>query len=335
MSLAFLATNESISRLVKPAYISAIGTFQDGGLKHNNPVNLALWECRQIWPSVVKPDLMVSLGTGTDGEIQSPSAPHFRHLFKDGFIPRLYRSFMSSLDGQSVWRDFVNGLDERSREDYFRFNIFFPGKEPAIDNTDQMNILRESVHLQTHSAQDCIDTASALLISSFFFELTTCPKFESGLYHCQGNIRCRLKSSTIIQSLTNLHPSSLEFVTDSETLAFFLGQTDVCCLCHRYCKRVEFYIRHPSDMMTIYIRIDRQKRRKISGFPQTMNWFTRQQNLDVVFGTSDHSNLGGLSCQCCAMGRGLIRPMTRRKRYASRERDEYSVPKRQRLFITQ
>jgi len=31
----------------------------------------------------------------------------------------------------------------------------------------------------------------------------------------------------------------------------------------------------------------------------------------------------------------LIRPMTRRKRYASREKDEYSVPKRQRLFITQ
>jgi hypothetical protein len=75
--LTCLAADEDNSRLVKPAYISVIGTFQDGGLKHNNPVNLALWECLHIWPSVVKPDLLVSLGTGTDREIQSPSASHF------------------------------------------------------------------------------------------------------------------------------------------------------------------------------------------------------------------------------------------------------------------
>ena len=95
-SQSFTANTESHS-LVRPAYLPAIGTFQDGGLKHNNPVNLALWECRQIWPSVGKPDLVVSLGTGTDMTLKSPSAPNFRHLFKDGFIPRLYRSFMSVL----------------------------------------------------------------------------------------------------------------------------------------------------------------------------------------------------------------------------------------------
>ncbi len=43
---------------------------------------------------------------------------------------------MSSLNDQSVWRDFVNELNERSKEDYFQFNIFFSGKEPVIDNTD-------------------------------------------------------------------------------------------------------------------------------------------------------------------------------------------------------
>lgn len=30
--------------LLKPANIRGLGTFQDGGLMHNNPVNLALWE---------------------------------------------------------------------------------------------------------------------------------------------------------------------------------------------------------------------------------------------------------------------------------------------------
>ena len=66
-----------------------------------------------------------------------------------------------------------------------------------------------------------------------------------------------------------------------------------------------------------------------------MNWFTRQQNLDVTFETSDHSNLGGLSCHCCAMGRELIKPRTTGKRFAPRERHGYSAPKRQRLFMTQ
>lgn len=209
---------------------------------------------------------------------------------------------MSSLDGQRAWRDFVNGLDDRSQDDYFRFNVSLPGEEPAIDDTNQMNEMRKSVHLQTHSLQNCIDTASALLISSFFFELTTPPQFESGFYHCQGIIRCRLKSSVMIHSLTNLHPSSLKFITETETLAPFSGERDVCCLCHRYCKRVEFYVRHPSDVVTVYLQIDSQKRRKISGFPQTMIWFVRQQNLDAVFGTSNHGDLGGLSCQRCILG---------------------------------
>ncbi len=260
--------------------------------------------------------------------LKSPSAPNFRHLFKDGFIPQLYRSFMSSLDGQSVWREFVNGLNERSREDYFQFNISLSDVEPALDNTDRMGELRETVHLQAHSLQDCGNTASALLISSFFFELTMSPQFDSGFYRGQGTIRCRLKSGVIIRSLTNLHPSHLEFVTDTESLVPFSGKADVCCLCHRYSKRVEFYIRHPSDLMTIYLQIGLQKRRKISGFPQTMEWFVKQQNLDAVFGTSDHSNLGGLSCQRCLSAR-ITRQMMKR-RLGSGEQKGDRIPKRQR-----
>lgn len=235
---------------------------------------------------------------------------------------------MSSLDGQSAWREFVNGLDERSREDYFRFNISLSDVEPALDNTDQMEGLRETVHLQAHSVQDCVNTASALLISSFFFELTALPQYDLGFYRCQGTIRCRLKSDVMVRSLTNLHPSHLEFVTDTENLAPFSGNADVCCLCHRYCRKVEFYIRHPSDLMTVYLQIGLQKRRKISGFPQTMQWFVKQQNLDAVFGTSDHSNLGGLSCQRCLSGGAAVR--TPKKRLGAREKSEDAPPKRRR-----
>ena len=117
-SQLFTANTEPCS-LVKPVYISAIETFQNGGLKHNNSVNLTLWECHQIWSSVDKPDLMMSLGTETDTISKLLSASNFWHLFKNDFIPQLYRSFMSSLNDQSAWREFVNELNERSWENYF------------------------------------------------------------------------------------------------------------------------------------------------------------------------------------------------------------------------
>ena len=95
----------TLTSLFRPIQISSSGTFQDGGLKHNNPINLALWESRYIWPEIEKPDVVISLGTGTGSRTSSTPAPNFRHVIHDGFIPRLWRCFMSSLDGQGAWRD--------------------------------------------------------------------------------------------------------------------------------------------------------------------------------------------------------------------------------------
>jgi hypothetical protein len=50
-----------------------IGKVQDGGLGHNMPVRLALWEAGEIWPSVVQPDALLSLGTGVVGPEEGPS----------------------------------------------------------------------------------------------------------------------------------------------------------------------------------------------------------------------------------------------------------------------
>ncbi|MCJ1473164.1 hypothetical protein MMC13_001815 [Lambiella insularis] len=181
--------------LFQSARISNVGTFQDGGLKHNNPVNLALWESRQIWPSISQPDLVLSLGTGTEIP-KSPSAPHFRHVFRDGFLPRIYRSFMSSLDGQNTWRDFVNHLDDESRRDYIRLNISLPTELLALDDESQMERLRQSVHLQFPLEQDDLETAFAIMVSRFFFELDAIPErdaFESA----NGPLRSEMKRSAM------------------------------------------------------------------------------------------------------------------------------------------
>lgn len=122
-----------------PKQLDSIGTFQDGGLHHNNPVNIALWESRRIWPDAPT-DIVLSIGTGSGMEVEpgSPTSTGPRGILRDGFIPRLYRSFMSSLDGQKAWTALMNRLNidtDSPQSKYFRLNVRFNGPEPHIDET--------------------------------------------------------------------------------------------------------------------------------------------------------------------------------------------------------
>ena len=290
-------------RLFQPAKINGIGSFQDGGLKHNNPVDLALWECRKVWSHSADPDVVLSLGTGSDEEARSPKAPHFRHVFNDGFIPRLCRSFMSSLDGERVWRDLQNRLDENTRADYFRFNIAIHEEETRIDDVEQMEMLKNYVQLQPHGQADRVKMASALLAASFYFELETVPILEAGHYTCLGFIRCRNDGKAVIDSMTDLYGSRIEICTDTSILGT-LDHKNVCNVCHLYRKRIVFFVRHLKDVVTISLKYNVSTRRKISGFPHNMLWFIQQQELDASFGKRDHDVSGQLRCQLCTTRSG-------------------------------
>lgn len=232
-------------------------------------------------------------------ETTSPKAPSYRHIFRDGFIPRLYRSFRSTLDGQRAWQEVINRLDEKSRQDYFRFNITFPGQEPAIDDIDSMNGLRVCVNLQPQILQDNQATIFALLASTFFFELIEMPSYDSRIFYCQGVIRCRLQGQKIMQALGRLRSAGLGFYKEAELLGQVNFDRDICNLCHRYSKQVDFYIRHPTDTVTLYVQNDFYPRRKISGFPQSMESIAKQQNLGLVFGAANHGASNKISCRNC------------------------------------
>lgn len=53
----------------------------------------------------------------------------------------------------------------------------------------------------------------------------------------------------------NLHSLHLKFVTDTENLVFFFENVDIYCFYHQYYKKIKFYIRHLSNLMTIYFQI--------------------------------------------------------------------------------
>ena len=271
-------------RLFQPLQISTLGTFQDGGLKHNNPINLALWESRCIWPSS-QPDIVVSLGTGTsiDQSQSPPRAASFRHVIQDGFVPRLWRSFMSSLDGQSAWRELWNRLDDSSRAQYFRTNIYLPNSALAIDDVNSIDELRVCAHSQSQNDGFGQTTAFALLTSSFFFELTSAPLYQNGKVYCKGSIRCRLQGHVITQALKRVHPSDLIFMTDHEIVGYYKGNEDLCHLCRRYRKDMEFVVHHLDESMSISLQSVTEGRRRISAFPRTIRWFQEQQGLNAPF----------------------------------------------------
>ena len=183
------------------AKLMNLGTFQDGGLTHNNPIDIALWESCKIWGSDMTPDLVLLLGTGTEDEVKSPTAPHFHHVFNDSFIPHLCCSFMAGLNSECVWIKLKNQLDENVHSDYFQFNILLWAIEPSLDNIDQTSELKQCIHLQSSSEHNHKETAGAVLAITFYFELTRTPVNEASQYRCERTVRCCNNVSVIINSL--------------------------------------------------------------------------------------------------------------------------------------
>ena len=274
---------------------------------HNNPVRIALSERLRNDPSLLAPDVVVSLGTGSQKTSTSPRATDFRHVILDGYVPRLWRSYMSSFNGQKIWEELMNSVDERKREDCIRLNPVLPSNEPAIDNTDRMDELRETVHVP-QMYRDCKKTLYTLLVLAFYFELASSERVREGQYRCHGTIRCRLPGMSIVKLLTRINIANLVFTTDVETLGYYEARLDLCVLCHRYQKKVDFLVRHPTELVTIYCESFTHGRRKISAFPQTIRWFEDHQKLDAPFGTAFHRDLQDRSCKGCISSIGLKRP---------------------------
>ncbi len=205
---------------------------------------------------------------------------------------------MSSLDGERAWRDLANRLDDNSKSDYFRLNVPFSGEEPRLDDVERVEELRRSVHLQPDGPRDRTGIAFALLVTSFFLELDTIPKFEEGRYFCQGYIRCRNNPRSVIRSLNKLYGTHLEFTTSTVSLGL-LSVNDVCGTCQLYQRRVRFYVRHLEETINMYLKANNLERRKLSGFPHDMAWFVSQQRLSMPFGNADHDIPGKFNCGAC------------------------------------
>ncbi|KFY69541.1 hypothetical protein V496_00161 [Pseudogymnoascus sp. VKM F-4515 (FW-2607)] len=291
----------------KPKFLEAFGTFQDGGLRNNNPIKPGRREVKHIWKNG-ECDIVLSIGTGFKEELTSPGAPNVRNLFQDGALARLYRASMSSLslDSSNSWKDYWYGLEEDIKGQHFRLDVPLKGKVPDIDEIDEMSSLQDQVG---NNLGDLKGLDRALKAASFFFELDELPVHEGFIYRCHGSILSRSPNSrALVQKLIATYDSP-QFITSTEVSLGFLSLNDICDECGRFQKTVTISVRHPSDVINLHLRYSRLFQRSISGFPNSIQWFEDRQNLRATFGRADHNNginQAGFNCSCVLRRRRMV-----------------------------
>ncbi|OJD23221.1 hypothetical protein ACJ73_05431 [Blastomyces percursus] len=278
--------------------IPSVGSFQDGGMKqrHNNPIRSGLSEVRRLWPRTPKPHVVISLGTGTVSRALKTSDS--RNILLDGWLPRIYRSYMSSFDGEETWNELQGELDDQTSKNYFRLNYSFTGARPSIVDISAMENISRSIQKNPPAADKMEEALLTLLASSLFFELDSIPEFQNGFFRCVGTIRCYGPTRPIIRSLLALRPAHHEFYKDDINLGLYLSEDDICVEFQRYCQPVRFSVRHLQEKITMTLRSDGTAL-LLNGFPNATQWYIDEQGLDGVFGASNHGAPFRIQCDTC------------------------------------
>jgi hypothetical protein len=194
-----------------------------------------------------------------------------------------------------------NELDEALRQDYLRLDVPLQTLPCTLDDTGMMDEYRNLVIGQPGSGRMARDVASALLAGRFYFTLRCVPeKVTGGEYvWCHGAVQCKGPVREIVDSLLANHPQRMEFVNDTEHLAYFGGLDDICAACGRYSKPISMLLRNCDQPTNIYLRVSREKQWRISGFPTDMSSVAAAQNLEAPFGRPDHGHPAVVPCASC------------------------------------
>jgi hypothetical protein len=236
-----------------------------------------------IWPSASRPDLAVSIGTGSAARQPEEDAGAANGMFENGFVGRAIRAFLYSpaVDGNQGWQDALDSIPEELKNDIFRLDRSVPGNLPELDDVDRIDELRDF----RYEIPDSL--ARALLATSFFFELDEEPILCSGVYHCQGSILCCRYGLEEIMSLVQTELPGARFMTLKGSNLGEADEHNGCRDCGYYRKRVTFSV--SSTQEEIQLGIDSSSSfYKIGGFPTSVLSILQHQQADAVFGRADH-----------------------------------------------
>lgn len=115
---------------------------RDGGLKENNPVQIAVNESKTIWGDRTDFDLVLSVGAG---QAQSPQKRPSSDSSLPSWLADLFNILISTMNGEDAWRRYKECQDTRIAGRSSRLNVQFQGDyEPSLDDLESIPMM-ESV----------------------------------------------------------------------------------------------------------------------------------------------------------------------------------------------
>jgi hypothetical protein len=187
--------------------------YVDGAVFHNNPVRIANYESKLLWPDADQqpPDILLSIGTGQYGadtdnftdasrydirrfQIRKmlnqvkPTMREKRSMPIPKAIPQIEswltifkKRVESALDAEATWREFrkdvVGTTSHAAAERYIRVNPKMKNRIPKMDDRSQINTLQQDVIsvLGTHGLRTKIKSITQRLVASSFYFEKSCP----------------------------------------------------------------------------------------------------------------------------------------------------------------
>lgn len=193
-------------------------SFLDGAVFHNNPVRIANYESKLLWPDAEErhPDILLSIGTGhyeadADGILattrsdrrrqqvrkvlsqvkptmrEKRSIPALRAFTEvESWINIFKKRVESVLDAELTWKEFqkdvVGTSSPIAAERYIRVNPRTQNRTPKMDDKAQITTLHEEIKfsLRTHSMWTKIEAITHRLVASSFYFEKSGPSREAG-----------------------------------------------------------------------------------------------------------------------------------------------------------
>ncbi|KAJ5100980.1 hypothetical protein N7456_007032 [Penicillium angulare] len=261
------------------------GPFQDGGVRANNPVAIAMRETNVIWPSSSTFDLILSVGTGFSRSSHRPQSGLLRWLW-EGALPRLWRAMMSSpcLDGTQGFAEALNYFPSDSHDRILRLDQEIDGPLPHLDDVSAL----QEFSMMDLPVSDHI-VRKVLVRGLFFFELDDIPVRTHAGFSCKGSVLCsRPEAAPILGRVLVEFPHAWLQISNGHKLEC-LGVEDCCLTCGHFRKGVSFAVSSLEERFSIHIANDCH-REMIGGFPKSLLELLQEQQAFDHFGRADHQN---------------------------------------------
>lgn len=104
----------------------------DGGLRENNPIQVAVNEAKTFWGPNAPFDMIVSLGCG---EAKKPQPAPTASSWILGDLYDLFKTLLETMNGNATWNKFKESVDQSILNRCSRLNIpLSEGIEPPLDD---------------------------------------------------------------------------------------------------------------------------------------------------------------------------------------------------------